>query len=576
MAVREGSAQVLISEWNVNQLPETVVRGIHDVKADAVFFSVYIWNRDFVFRVAEALRLIHPGLLIGAGGPEVSQDPSLAFADCPALDLILSGEGEGTFSDLTDLLAMQGVEVPGENEPTTERVRILAFGLGRVPGLVLRGDDGAILSGGIRPLIDDLASIPFPYGFPGDSLDPSHRIAYYESSRGCPFRCAYCLSSVERSVRFYPLERVFADLDFFLERQWPLVKFVDRTFNVSPARYRAIWNRIAERHNGVTRFHFEISADLLTDEDFEILGRMPEGAIQFEIGVQSANGRTLEAVSRATDLTRLGDAVRRIPGGIHTHVDLIAGLPFEGLESFRKSFEFVWALGADVIQLGFLKILAGTQMERLARQDPGYRWVRSPPYEILSSPCLSYDDLITLKKIEHVVDNLWNSGLFKKFFSEFPKSGMASFDMFNDVARFISNWFPDRDVFLPRKPLDLFACMAEYATRSGVTGALEWLKFDFFAQAKPGKIPPWVGRDYSKEAHDAALEDTGFLGRCGGVRRIAYARSEFETFHFPGEDGSASYLFEYPSPERKSAGTKAVKLGYNGAQGTRRNRWTQR
>lgn len=576
--VHEGRVSVKIAEWNVNMQASTIVRGLFEHRADVVIFSTYIWNREMVFRAAEELKTIAPGILVGAGGPEVSYDSERAFADCGSLDFVIQGEGEATFADFAERLTALKVsassltegfdkqELSGRKEFTAgEQIpgvsRQTAFE--GVSGLVYRDAGGIVRHGPVRPLLEDLAAVPFPYNFPGDDLNPETRIVYYESSRGCPYSCAYCLSSIERSVRFYPLERVFSDLDFFLERRWPLVKFVDRTFNIDPPRYRAIWEHIASHYNGVTRFHFEISADLLGEEDFRILDRMPEGALQFEIGIQSANPETLRAVHRSTDLQRLAAAVRRLPKAIHSHVDLIAGLPHENLETFARSFDYAFSLGADVVQLGFLKILSGTDMERMAQEDSLFKWSAYPPYEILRSPELSYNQLLQLKDVEHVVDNLWNTGGFRHSLAFLSSRRASAFAFFQELALFMRSWFPDGDLFLPRRQWDLYACLAAFIAKTGESGVSEQLKFDFFMQAKPGKIPDWMVRRHSKEAHDRALEYSGFLEECGGVRRIAYARSEYEVFDFNDGKGFTGYLFQYPSPEQKSMGTRFVNIPYN-------------
>lgn len=561
-SVQDGRVSVQIAEWNVNMQTSTIVRGLYEHKADVVIFSTYIWNRETVFRAAGELKTVAPGILVGAGGPEVTYDPEKAFTDCASLDFVIKGEGEATVAELVERFGSPNfpeafVGVPDFGRPGSAICKGVA-------GLAYRDVNGSVRHGPERPLLRELGVIPFPYGYESDDLDPETRIVYYESSRGCPYSCAYCLSSIERSVRFYPLDRVFSDLNFFLERRWPLVKFVDRTFNIDPVRYRAIWKYIAAHYNGVTRFHFEISADLLGEEDFSILERMPDGAIQFEIGIQSANPETLQAVHRKTDLRRLAETVIRLPKTIHSHVDLIAGLPHENLESFARSFDYAFSLGTDVVQLGFLKILAGTDMERMALQDRGFTWSSYPPYEILSSPEMSYDVLSLLKDVEHVVDNLWNSGGFKHSLGFLASLRTSAFAFFRELAHFMRTWFPDGDLFLPRRQWDLYACLAAYIAQTGENGALERLKFDFFMQAKPGRIPEWMIRRTAKEAHDAALEISGFLTQCGGVRRLAYARSEYEEFDFRDGSGITGFLFKYPSPEHKSLGTCFEKIPYNG------------
>lgn len=542
---------VEIAEWNVNQSAQAIARQIFERKPDVVLFSTYIWNRETVLRVAGILGSVLPGTLVCAGGPEVSYDPEGFLHECADVDAVLTGEGEQTFLELVLALPRSS-----EGKPVfLERLRGIA-------GLSLRLPGGAVLPGEGRSLIGNLEEVPFPYGWDGDDLDPETRIVYYESSRGCPFSCAYCLSSIERTTRFYPLERVFRDIDYFLDNRYPLVKFVDRTFNLSPQRYRAIWARIRDRYNGKTRFHFEIAANLLEEEDFSLLASMPQGSLQLEIGIQSANPRTLQAVGRDSDVEALADAIRRLPPGIHVHVDLIAGLPEEDLESFTSSFNFAFSLGTDVLQLGFLKILSGTPMETLARADPGYGWERFPPYEVLRSPWLPYSDLVILKGIDHLVDILWNDGAFRWTIKALTEKPYKPFELFLALSRHFTQYFPEGDLFLPRKTGDLFAAFAVFLQEHGLTDYLEWLKFDFFILSKPGRIPPWLTRRYSKETHDGALVATGLLSRCGGVRRTAYGRSEAEIFSFPGKDGEELVFFEYPAPFEGGTKAQFTKLEY--------------
>ncbi len=541
-AVKDGLVSVALGEWNVNQPHGAVVRGIFSANPDVVLFSTYIWNRDAVFRCARDVRKVLPSAIIGLGGPEVSWDPERAFRECPDTDLVMSGEGEATFAEFCDRIACEGLD-------GAENRELLFSG---IPGLYVRRaggvDEAPYVFGGERPPLANLDDIPFPYGPEQPPFEPEHRIAYYESSRGCPFRCAYCLSSRDGGVRYRSLGLVLDEIAWFLDAGYPLVKFVDRTFNLEPARFLRIWEFIRDRHNGKTRFHFEIAAECLPDEAFPLLETMPPGSVQFEIGIQSANPETLAAVSRPARLDALAERIRRIPRSIPLHLDLIAGLPGEDLASFARSFDYAFAFGSDALQLGFLKILPGTGMERIARDSAGYTWSENPPYEVLSSPVLSYADLLVLKEVETLVDAWHNAGLMRHTLRHLASRNGGAFSLFRTLAAHAARFFPDGDLFLPRRPTDAFACMASWLAERKDAMALEWLRYDFLLQGKPGAIPPWCVRRYSKEAHDAALAATGMLDRPGGhpmSRREAYSVSEYERFEFNQDGRERAYLFRY-------------------------------
>jgi len=534
-AVREGRTLIRIAEWNINNTVGSIVRGIVESEPDAVFFSTYLWNREITFKVIADLRLLLPGLLIGLGGPEVSWSPDRTFVDCPCADLLVIGEGEESFADL--ISALDSGALPNG-----------------IPGILVRKQDkpGSTPAKSRflpRPPISDLDAIPFPYAPEMMDFDPENRIVYYESSRGCPFSCAYCLSSVDKGVRLYPLDRVLAEVATFLDRGFPLVKFVDRTFNLDPARYLAIWRFIRDRYNGKSLFHFEIAAEYLDEEAFSVLNTMPEGSIQLEIGIQSINPETLLQVGRPAHPGILAEKIGRIPRSIHTHVDLIAGLPADDIQSFSRSFDFAFALKADMLQLGFLKVLEGSPMHTIASQSPEYRWTAVPPYEVLSSPCLSYRDLLVLKDVEQVLEAWYNSGLARNTIEALvaPPSVVRPFDLFLQLAGFVRNYYPDGDLFLPRRPSDSFACLAAFLSGRP---ELERLRFDFLLQGKPGAFPSWYERHYSKDLHDRALMERGLFDGPGGSRRTMYSLSEYDEFSFPGE-GPVRFLFLYQGDLRK-------------------------
>jgi radical SAM superfamily enzyme YgiQ (UPF0313 family) len=537
-AVNEGIASIEIGEWNINQALSSVVRGCVAAGPDVIVFSSYIWNIELVLKVASDIKKVLPHVLIGFGGPEVSWRAETFLGECMEADFVIVGEGERTFSDVIDRLS---------REPATSRKVCLSS----IPGLYValdpsEGIEARIAFGGQRESIENLDDIPFPYAREKDLGYFENRIAYYESSRGCPFACAYCLSSIDRSVRYYPLERVLREIEWFIDAGFPLVKFVDRTFNLDPSRYIPIWELIRDRYTGKTLFHFEIAAECLTHEALATLETMPEGAVQFEIGIQSVNPETLRAVCRAANPEILAERIQMIPSRVHTHLDLIAGLPYENLGSFAESFNFAFSLKPGMLQLGFLKVLFGSPMERIADVMPGFFRSSFPPYEVLSTPWLSYADIQIIKDVEQVTETWFNSGLMRNtllWLTE-EKKGESGFALFQELADWIRGFYPDGDLFLPRKPVDSLACMARFLFDRREL-PLEWLRYDFLLQGKPGAYPPWFERRATKDDYERALLSRGLIGLNGESRRIAYAQTEFETFRLTPEGCETPILFQY-------------------------------
>lgn len=396
-----------VKEYTINQPEEEILGSLYSEKADLYAFSCYIWNIETVERVVKNLKKVRPDAKIWLGGPEVSYHPS-EVTEKLDIDGIISGEGEIVFAELVEQY------VSGTTDLTTP----------------------AILTG--KPA--DMDSIPFWYEDSATGeLDSKfeNRILYYESSRGCPYCCSYCLSSIDKSVRFRSLELVFRDLDFFLRNNVKQVKFIDRTFNCNRERSLSIWNYIKEHDNGVTNFHFEIAGDILDEEEIMLLKSLRPGLVQLEIGVQSTNEKTLEAVNRKTDINKLKEVVLKLgeKKNIHLHTDLIAGLPYEDYESFKKSFNDVYEFGGNDLQLGFLKVLYGSPMEKDA---PAHKTVYSsnPPYEVLSTAYISYDELLKLKAVEEMLEIYHNSGQFTKTVEFVVKLYPAPFDFYEALAVF--------------------------------------------------------------------------------------------------------------------------------------------
>lgn len=393
-----------IGEYTINHQTEWILQDIFRRKPDFIGFSCYIWNISYVLELVRDIKKVLPHTEIWLGGPEVSYHAAELLSQEPAVRGIMRGEGELTFSLTAEAYCTGG---RADGSVWTDEVEQAICG---ILGISFRTSSGAIRENGPQRLLT-LDEIPFYYD---ETADFGNRIIYYESSRGCPFSCSYCLSSIDRTVRFRSLGLVIQELSVFLSRRTPQVKFVDRTFNCNREHALAIWRYIAEHDNGVTNFHFEAAADLFDEEELSLIARIRPGLIQLEIGVQSTNRDTLAAIRRITDPGRIGNVAARIQSirNVHLHLDLIAGLPCEDMTSFLHSFDDVYRMQPDALQLGFLKVLKGSHMEMLAEScELTYR--SAPPYEVLSTKWLSYADLIRLKQMEEVLEVYYNSGQFK-------------------------------------------------------------------------------------------------------------------------------------------------------------------
>ncbi|MCQ2517218.1 MAG: B12-binding domain-containing radical SAM protein [Lachnospiraceae bacterium] len=413
-------ADVEVKEFTINRTTDETVAGLFDAHADIYAFSCYIWNIETVRDVISDLHKILPDALIWVGGPEVSYRAKEVLKEFPEISVVLMGEGEVTFPKLVSEFAAlpQFNDMPVSSDKSEgivfskcdDKLKQLSE---TVKGICVRTSDGAILPENPSfPELVSMDSIPFWYSDDEGNLRPefANRILYYESSRGCPYRCSYCLSSVDKTVRFVSMEKVFASLDFFLRNKVKQVKFIDRTFNCNAVRTTQIWEYISKHDNGVTNFHFEIAGELLSDEDIGLLKSMRPGLVQLEIGVQSTNPETLEAINRKSNIKDLRNKVLslRENGNIHLHTDLIAGLPYEDFESFKRSFNEVYSFGGHDLQLGFLKVLSGSPMERDA-QTHDIRFSDRPPYEVLSTKYISYAEIRRLKAVEEMLETYHNS-----------------------------------------------------------------------------------------------------------------------------------------------------------------------
>lgn len=424
----EFAQNIVLKEYTINQQKDDIMKDIYLERPDVICVSCYIWNISFLKELMQDLRKILPGVPFWAGGPEVSFDAEEFLQGNPAFTGVIVGEGEETFLELVRYYA--GKEQNGTGADISDPFSV--NGLDKIRGLAWR-KGGEICHNGWRDTVD-LSSVPFVYQ---DLKEFKNRIIYYESSRGCPFSCSYCLSSIDKKLRFRDLELVKKELQFFLDNRVPQVKFVDRTFNCRHDHAMAVWKYIAEHDNGVTNFHFEISADLLREDELALMQTMRPGLIQLEIGVQSTNPDTVREIRRTMDFGKLKTIVNRIRsfGNIHQHLDLIAGLPYEDYDSFRHSFNDVYALRPQQLQLGFLKVLKGSYMKEMA-SEYGIVHKEREPYEVMSTRWLSYGDVLKLKTVEDMVEVYYNSGQFKNTLKLIEPQFEDAFSMYEELGRF--------------------------------------------------------------------------------------------------------------------------------------------
>lgn len=414
----EYSSSVVVKEYTINQIRDDILKDIYLEQPDVVCFSCYIWNISFVRELVPDLKKILPQVEFWAGGPEVSYDAVEFLKKNPVFFGVMVGEGEETFHELAGYYI--------ERKPET---------LSGIRGVAFRDENKGrdIVHTGWRELMD-LSKVPFAYS---NLTEFKNRIIYYESSRGCPFSCSYCLSSIDKKLRFRDIELVKKELQFFIDNKVPQVKFVDRTFNCKHDHAMEIWRYITENDNGITNFHFEISADLLRAEELALMKTMRPGLIQLEIGVQSTNPQTIKAIRRTMDFEKLKGIVEQIHsfGNIHQHLDLIAGLPYEGYDSFHKSFCDVYALRPEQFQLGFLKVLKGSHMMEMTGEYQ-ILYKDREPYEVLSTAWLTYGEILRLKMVESMVEVYYNSGQFKNTLVFLEKYFDDPFRMYEALGRF--------------------------------------------------------------------------------------------------------------------------------------------
>ena len=517
--------EVFLREYTINQPKDEILKDIYGSGADVVCFSCYIWNISFVRELIRDLAKILPETAFWAGGPEVSYDAENFLTEMPEVTGVLVGEGEKTFHDLLEYY------IDGKGS------------LGEIRGIAYR-DGEEIRHNGWRELMN-LSEIPFVY----QHLEEfENRIIYYESSRGCPFSCSYCLSSIDKKLRFRDLELVKKELQFFLDHKVPQVKFVDRTFNCKHEHAMAIWKYILEHDNGVTNFHFEVSADLLRDEEMDLMAKMRPGLIQLEIGVQSTNQETIRAIHRHMDLDKLERCVDRVHSfrNIHQHLDLIAGLPYEDYDTFHRSFNDVYQMKPDQLQLGFLKVLKGSLMKEEAEKY-GIVHKEKEPYEVLSTQWLPYGDVLKLKAVESMVEVYYNSGQFQHTLEYLVPLAKDAFTFYESLGAFYEKKGYSEISHSRMRRYEILLEYLQEETDVSVEKASQKMLYDLYLREKLKKRPSFAP---DQKVYETAIWD---YRKANHIPKTAH----IEVF----EDGRA-VLFDYErrDPLSNNAYTETIQL----------------
>ena len=546
------------AEYTINNQLEDILEKIYRQKPDVLLFSCYIWNIEYVKELVSEFHKLRPEVPIWVGGPEVSFETERFLRENPAVTGIMMGEGERTLTELCDYFEQceQDTQFTTKNreEVQTELVRAHAENekrtgdlseikekmLEKIDGISYRRSDGIVAIQPLRSLLP-MDELPFCYA---NLKDFEHRIIYYESSRGCPFSCSYCLSSVDKKLRFRSLPLVYKELQFFIDAKVPQVKFVDRTFNCQHEHAMGIWKYIKEHDNGITNFHFEISADLLREDELELISDMRPGLIQLEIGVQSTNGDTIREIHRTMRLEEVYRAVNRVKAGknIHQHLDLIAGLPFEDYQRFQQSFNDIYALHPQQLQLGFLKVLKGSYMYEHA-QEYGLVYRSRPPYEVMSSKWVSYDEMLEIRLVEEMLELHYNSGQFLTYLAVLEQKYDSVFQLFLDMGHYYrSNGYLDcNHNRVHRTEIVLDFAAAVDPERKDVYQ--EALMFDLYKIEKSKSRPVWA-RDLSLEKNKTSR----YLRAHGMEKKYCH----LERFYWIDEEGQYRqggeplwFLFDY-------------------------------
>lgn len=515
-------------EFTINQRLDFIAEELFRKQPDVVLFSCYIWNVEMLRQLCPILKKIMPDCVIGFGGPEVSYESETFLRENPAVDFVMRGEGELVFTKYLEHL--------DAGNPVT---------LGEIESLTYRQGEEIFSTPQMHPM--DLALLPFPYE--DDFSDVQNQIIYYESSRGCPYHCGYCLSSVENGVRFVPLDKVLPDLQKFLDKNVPQVKFIDRTFNCKKSHAMAIWEYLHEHDNGVTNFHFEITADLIDQETIDFLKTVRKGLFQFEIGVQSTNPQTIRAINRNVDFAALSEIVQQIKdgGNIHQHLDLIAGLPYEDYDSFGRSFNDVYALHPEQLQLGFLKVLKGSMLHQKQKEFE-IVYHDAAPYEVLTTHELPYADTLRLKYVEEMVETYYNSGRFLHTLAYLVPLYESPFAFFEALSQF---WVGENYHYLGLSKMGLFDVLWRFVEQNPKVDKrkLQWeMKFDIALHEKPKKLPAWLTVTNEEQWHDKVFAFYGnpaLWQKClphYKSNKEAIRQTHLEVF---GDEKQKAVLFDY-------------------------------
>ena len=527
-------SEMKIAEYTINQQIDEILMDLYREQPELLCFSCYIWNLDYVEELVREIKKILPETIIWLGGPEVSYDAKEVLLRLPEVAGVMKGEGEETFAALLDFYH-------GKIERLDE-----------IAGITFRKENGEIQENVWREVME-LSLVPFVYE---DLSLFEHKIIYYETSRGCPFQCSYCLSSVDKCLRFRDLDLVKRELQYFLDQKVPQVKFVDRTFNCRHGHAKEIWKYLLEHDNGITNFHFEVSADLLDEEELELISRMRPGLIQLEIGVQSTNPDTIREIKRTMNFERLSEVVKKIKamGNTHQHLDLIAGLPYEGYESFGRSFDDVYSLTPDQLQLGFLKVLKGSYMQEHA-EEYGLLYKGKPPYEVLGTSWLSYGEIAQLKKIEEMVEVYYNSGQFANTLRFLVKEFASPFRMYEKL----SSYYEEKGLFARNHTrtarYEILLDFIEENIKGKTEFYRELLVYDLYLRENIKSRPEFSGepladKEFLKAFYDREEKDPVYLKSYEKTEsRKLRKMTHIEVFEFQVdqdmEPGKTVLLFDY-------------------------------
>ncbi len=546
-----------IAEYTINQNINYITGELYRKKPDILCFSVYIWNINETLDIVRSIKLVNPEIEIVLGGPEVSFEIKELMESNSEIDYVLYGEGEETFSEFLEY--KEGKKDIDGIKGIAYRQKEADISAGEEKGAELCEK---IVINSSRKVMKDLGDIPSVYS--SDLSEYEDKIIYYESSRGCPFTCKFCLSSTIDGLRFFPIERVKKDLKTFIDGRVRQVKFIDRTFNARIDYSKEIMEYIYQNDNGVSNFHFEVTAHLIDQEFIDYLSNMPEGLFQFEIGVQSTNEKTIEDVARTTDFEKLSIAVKKLKEleNIHLHLDLIAGLPYEGYESFKKSFNDVYNLNPDKLQLGFLKLLKGSQM-RAETYKHGFKYLDKAPYEVLETKYLSYEEMLRLKDIEELVEIYGNETFFEKSLEYILKKYDSPFDFYEKFAEYCrEKGFYDA----ARGKVTQYKYLYEFCTDNtdiNETLIKDMLRFDFARNTRSPNIPNFLKSEEEFDIRDIRREfisddknrnkyfphiQERDMNRI--IRFVHLERFSYDILNDKDEESESLYIFMYNKPER--------------------------